>query len=142
MCSGEIQQHLSLNKIPSIEDYIEKSYLKTGSLFEAAITGAMRLAGETKIIRAVEFGRNFGISFQIRDDLKNVLDADSKDLRTGVYNAPVIFSGTPEVNSSGIEKTKDLLNNYLDKAEDCIADLAENEYKSALTELLELLKND
>lgn len=141
MCSGEIQQHISLNKIKSIDEYIEKSYLKTGSLFEASLTGAMRLAGENKIIRAVEFGRNFGIAFQIRDDLKNVLETDSGDLKAGIYNAPVIFSGSAEVNLSGIEKTKDLLNNYLVKAEDCIADLAENEYKSALIELLELLKN-
>lgn len=101
----------------------------------------MRLAGENKIIRAVEFGRNFGIAFQIRDDLKNVLETDSGDVKAGIYNAPVIFSGSAEVNLSGIEKTKDLLNNYLVKAEDCIADLAENEYKSALIELLELLKN-
>lgn len=142
MCSGEIQQHLLLNNIPSIEEYIEKSYLKTGSLFEASITGAMRLAGETKIIHAVELGRNFGIAFQIRDDLLNVLAPGSKDLQAGIFNAPVIFSGSVEITSSGIEKTKDLLNNYLEKAEDCISDLDENDYKSALLELLELLKND
>lgn len=142
MCSGEIQQYVLLGQIPSIEEYLDKSYLKTGALFEAGITAAMRIAGETKIIRAVEFGRNFGIAFQIRDDLKNVLATDSKDLANGIYNAPAIFSGSSEVNSSGIEKTKDLLNNYLDKAEDCLVDLAENEYKEALFELLELLKND
>lgn len=142
MCSGEIQQHLLLNNIPSIEEYIEKSYLKTGALFEASITGAMRLAGDTKIIRAVEFGRNFGIAFQIRDDLLNVLTKESKDIQTGVFNAPVIFSGSAEITVSGIEKTKDLLNNYLEKAEDCISDLDESIYKSALIELLELLKND
>ncbi len=142
MCSGEIQQYVFLGKIPSIEEYLDKSYLKTGALFEAGITAAMRIAGETKIIRAVEFGRNFGIAFQIRDDLKNVLTSESKDLINGIYNAPVIFSNSPDVNSLGIEKTKDLLNNYLDKAEDCLVDLAENEYKEALFELLELLKND
>lgn len=142
MCSGEIQQYILLGKIPSIEEYLDKSYLKTGALFEAGITAAMRIAGETKIIRAVEFGRNFGIAFQIRDDLKNVMASESKDLINGIYNAPVIFSNSPDVNSLGIEKTKDLLNNYLVKAEDCLVDLAENEYKEALFELLELLKND
>lgn len=142
MCSGEIQQHLGLNKILRIEDYIEKSYLKTGSLFEASITGAMLLAGETKIIRAVEFGRNFGIAYQIRDDLKNITEKGAKDIQDGIYNAAVIFSGSTEVTSSGIEKTTDLLNNYLDRVEDCISDLAESKYKSALTELLELLKYD
>lgn len=142
MCSGEIQQYILLGKFPSIDEYIEKSYLKTGALFEAGITAAMRIAGETKIIRDVEFGRNFGIAFQIRDDLKNVLSPDSKDLANGIYNATAIFSGSSEVNSMGIEKTKDLLNNYLDKAEDCLVDLAENEYREALFELLELLKND
>ena len=141
MCSGEIQQHLNLYKIPTIEDYLEKSYLKTGSLFEASITGAMRLAGDTKIIRAVEFGRNFGISFQIRDDLLNVLQPESKDLQSGVYNAPVIFSGSTDITSAGIEKTKDLLNNYLVKADECLSDLEENVYTSALENLLELLQD-
>ena len=141
MCSGEIQQHLNLYKITTIDEYIEKSYLKTASLFEASITGAMRLAGDTKIIRAVEFGRNFGIAFQIRDDLQNVLQQESKDLQSGVYNAPVIFSGSPDVSQAGIEKTKGLLNNYLDKAGECLSDLEDNVYKSALEELLEILQD-
>ena len=141
MCSGEIQQHLNLYKIPTIEDYLEKSYLKTGSLFEASITGAMRLAGDTKIIRAVEFGRNFGISFQIRDDLQNVVLPNSRDIKSGVYNAPVIFSGSTDITSAGIEKTKDLLNNYLKKAGECLSDLEDNVYKSALEELLEILQD-
>lgn len=141
MCSGEIQQLLNLRKMMSIDDYVEKSFLKTASLFEASITGAMRLAGVTKIIRAVEFGRNFGIAFQIRDDLQNILLPESKDLQTGIYNAPVIFSESPDITSSGIEKTKDLLNNYLDKAEECLSDLEENVYTSALEDLLELLQD-
>lgn len=142
MCDGEIKQHLSLNKISTLEAYLEKSYLKTGSLFEAALSAAMVIAGKHEYSNEISFASNFGIAFQIRDDLANALQAESKDLLGGVYTAPVIFSGSTQINSEGIEKTKDLLNNYLVKAEECIADLAENKYKSALVELLELLKND
>lgn len=139
MCSGEIQQHLSMNSITGIDEYIEKSYLKTGSLFETAIEGGLLLSGQDK---SAEFGKNFGIAFQIRDDLLNVLSAESKDINSGVFNAPVIFSGGKSLTAAGIEKTKDLLNNYLKRAGICIADLAESKYKSALLELLELLRNE
>ena len=40
MCKGEIDQHFSKFKIPSIEEYIEKTYNKTGALFETALSSA------------------------------------------------------------------------------------------------------
>lgn len=140
MCNGEILQFLNLNKITSIEENIKKSYLKTGTLFEASLSGAMILAGSTQNIDAGRFGRKFGIAFQVRDDLVNITEKGAGDVLAGIYNAPVIFSQSENVTALGIEKTKDLLNNYLNEAEECISDLAESKYKSALFKLLELFK--
>ncbi len=142
MCNGEIVQFMNLNKITSIDENIKKSYLKTGTLFEASLSGAMILAENTQNLEAGRFGRKFGIAFQIRDDLANIIEKDAGDIKSGIFNTPVIFSQSKIVSASGIEKTKDLLNNYLVEAEECISDLAESKYKSALLKLLELFKYD
>lgn len=138
MSEGEVIQQFSKFEIPSIDDYIEKSYKKTAKLFETAILGSCILA-KFNSKSAKEFVRNFGIAFQIRDDLINSQTSKS-DIKDGIYTAPVIFSNGTEITDEGIEKTKYLLNNYLDNAMKNIEDVPENEYKDALTELLGLLK--
>ena len=44
MCQGEIKQDFSRFKSPSIEEYLEKTRLKTAKLFETAICGSFFLA--------------------------------------------------------------------------------------------------
>ena len=137
MCEGEIIQYVNLNLIPSMDEYIEKTYKKTGALFESALVAAnFAVSGEIDF-NAAEFGKNFGIAFQINDDLKNVLDG-AKDVKDGIYNAPVIFSGGKIVTEAGIEKTKILLNNYLENTHKYIENFENNVYKSKILELLEL----
>ena len=75
MCSGEIDQHFSRFHITGLEQYIEKSYKKTGALFEASIKAALRL--ENLPPDNAEFAKLFGIAFQIRDDLLNVTRQDN-----------------------------------------------------------------
>lgn len=135
MCKGEINQYLNRNKITKIEDYIEKSSLKTATLFESALKASIMLAEGEYDDKAQEFITNFGLAFQIRDDLINVLTSKS-DIDEGIFNAPSILS---DDLSDGIEKTKDLLNNYLNCSKQCIEDMKESPYKTALYELLELM---
>lgn len=141
MCEGEILQYLNLYKIPTLEDYLKKTYQKTGSLFEACVMGCVMLSAPQEVENAKEFSKNFGIAFQIRDDIENILKGGN-DIKEGVYNAPIIFSGSIDNPVAGIEKSKVLLNNYLDIAQKCLCGMDESEYKSALKKLLELLKYD
>ncbi len=140
MCKGEIDQHFSKFKIPSIEEYIEKTYNKTGALFETALSSALTAAemGNYKN----DFAKNFGIAFQIRDDILNVTqNRQDSDIKNGIYTAMVIYSANPDKPHEGIEKAKILLDNYVRKAAELIKDLPENKYKTALKELLELINN-
>ena len=111
-------------------------------LFESALKSAVILAEEEYSEKISEFAINFGLAFQVRDDLLNVMKKDktktTTDIDDGIYNAPLILSD--DINE-GIEKTKDLLNNYVNCAKQCIEDLGESPYKKALIELLELIKN-
>ena len=92
------------------------------------------------------FGLNVGIAFQIRDDLLNILSIDAtkpsnNDIEEGIYNAPIIYSGDSKDITSGIEKTRSLLNNYVQEAEKIIINLEDNKYTAALRKFLELLKD-
>ena len=79
--------------------------------------------------------------------MRNLINSDiskpvNNDIKEGIYNAPVIYAGDVENYSTGIEKTRILLNNYIKKAIQQIEYLPDNKYKSALREFLELLNNE
>ncbi len=139
MTKGEINQQFSKFQIPTIEDYIKKTEQKTAKLFETAICGSLTLANYNE--NASDFAKNFGIAFQIRDDLINIKTTKS-DITDGIYTAPIIYAENIENYQNGIEKSNILLNNYIDNAYQSINHIEENKYKIAIIELLGLLKNE
>jgi geranylgeranyl pyrophosphate synthase len=147
MCIGEINQNFDRFKVGTIENYIEKTKNKTGYLFETAMTTCVMVSNPVQNIEEIsDFGLNFGIAFQIRDDILNFSNSDiskpyNNDLEDGIYNAPVILGQDEDNYVSGVEKSKILLNNYIENAKILLKDLPENIYKTALYELLELLNN-
>lgn len=147
MCLGEINQHFDKFKIGTIDNYIEKSKNKTGYLFQTSVTAPLILENISKsdIMRASEFGLNFGIAFQLRDDILNLISNDNSkpfksDLKEGIYTASVIYAGSSENYLQGVEKARCLLNNYIEKANENLKKLEQNKYTLALQDLLELLK--
>lgn len=141
MTKGEIGQYFDKFKIPTIEQYIRKSEQKTARLFQTALLGGLMLCENNELKNADLFAKNFGIAFQIRDDLINCKQAKT-DILEGIYTAPVIYSGGTDITDIGIEKTKDLLNNYLDIAKDSLKNINNSKYKKALLELVELFRDE
>ena len=117
----------------------QKTEQKTAKLFETAICGSLILAKTNK--NASEFAKNFGIAFQIRDDIINIKTSKT-DIKDGIYTAPIIYAGNTENYTNGIEKSQILLNNYIENAYQAIKHIEENKYKIAIIELLGLLKNE
>lgn len=148
MCQGEINQNFDRFKIGTIENYIEKSKNKTAYLFETALVSSLLLSKKDFDINlAKNFALNVGIAFQIRDDLLNFTKVDTSkpienDLKEGIYTAPIIYSQSTENYAQGIEKTRSLLNNYIENAKKMIVDFPKNEFTTALEEFLELLNNE
>lgn len=140
MCEGETFQYFNKYKIPSLEDYLKKTEQKTAKLFQTALEASVLISKSGNRNNASELGRNFGIAFQIRDDLINVKTLQS-DISDGIYTAPVIFSDSTSATESGIEKTYCLLNNYINTSKKLLEKTENNKYKKALTELLELFNN-
>lgn len=139
MTYGEITQQKDKFSIPTLEKYIEKTEQKTAKLFETAICGSLLLSESKE--NGVNFAKNFGTAFQIRDDIINIKTTKT-DIAEGIYTAPIIYAGNVECYENGIEKTQTLLNNYIDNARQAIKHIENNKYKIAITELLGLLKNE
>ena len=82
-------------------EYVKLAELKTGSLFAAAAAcGAIAGRGTLKQVNAsYQFGRNLGISFQIRDDILDIVGNEEatgkpllKDLQNNASNMVLIHA--------------------------------------------------
>lgn len=139
MINGEIEQYFNRNKVTTIKKYIEKSKYKTAELFIASLTSALENQSDEIQINAKKFAENFGIAFQINNDLKNFLKGKySDDIKNGIYTAPYIYKLKDEKTYK--EKTIRLIQKYTKSA---IADLSfikDNQYKETLINLCELVE--
>ncbi len=86
---------------PSEDDYVRLAELKTGALFAAsAACGAVVGGGSTKQVEAAyEFGRALGVSFQVRDDILDIVSSEEstgkpllKDLQNNAMNVILIHA--------------------------------------------------
>ncbi|KAJ1964366.1 coq1 putative hexaprenyl diphosphate synthase [Dipsacomyces acuminosporus] len=85
----------------AFEYYLEKSYLKTGSLVAKSCRSSAILSNATDDIveAAYIFGRNLGIGFQVIDDLLDFTVSSKEfgkpvgaDLELGLATAPVLYA--------------------------------------------------
>lgn len=127
LCVGEIQQGDQKFKIISFDDYIKKSERKTAKLFAAGIecTASITPGANNLIIKAVrEYSINFGIAFQVMDDILNFTGRQEKvgkpagnDLRNGILTAPVLFA-LQEYEQKNDSTLKKIINNKLKDKKD------------------------
>ena len=158
MCKGEINQNFSIGEMPSMEEYIKKSEYKTAELFKAPLVSLALMYDKEHKDNLFDFARNFGIAFQIKDDLMNILKTDPtkpimSDIDNGIYTAPLIFLQEKYPNildlkpeeiknlvlneDEVINKTKDLIKQYTDKAIQAVDFIKESEYKQGIIRLAE-----
>ncbi len=159
MCSGEINQHFCLNKVPSMEEYITKSENKTAELFKSSLVSLCHICDFKQTAQILEFAKNFGIAFQLRDDYLNIFSADKSkpilsDIKNGIFTAPVIYL-SEVTNISNLsydeiitlikgndtikDKTINLIKKYAIKAIASIEFIEDNQYKKELITLSENL---
>lgn len=136
MCEGELLQQEFLGEFPDIDVYIRKTILKTGSLFEYLMYGLSELSKFKDREKLCLIGRNFGIAFQLKNDLDDVYD----DIKNGIYTACAIFSGSVNINPQAIDKTKGLIDNYLSEVYTAWDMFKDSEYKNSLIGVVECLR--
>lgn len=101
MCTGEILQARDLFNVKvTEEDYMDKTFRKTGSLLAACCrAGAQNGGADKKIIEYCgTFGRLLGLAFQITDDLLDFTGSKremgkpvANDLEEGNFTLPIIY---------------------------------------------------
>ena len=124
MCNAELTQFFLRGKKPDIDQYIRICEGKTAFLFEA-IMESCAIIENLPVADAVSFARNFGIFFQLKNDLEK-LSAEC-DAANEIFTPKDIL---------GIEKTSALIDNYLKRLRGDIGQLPDNIYKKGLEGLL------
>jgi octaprenyl-diphosphate synthase len=99
MSAGEIRQAFATSGKHSRKEYYQSIEAKTSSLFAAAMEMAGMLAGaeEPQIASLRRFGREFGIAFQIVDDVLDFIGEEEElgkpagsDIRQGLITLPTL----------------------------------------------------
>jgi geranylgeranyl pyrophosphate synthase len=98
--NGEIEQIFGRNSVTHREDYEQRIYAKTATMFEMAARAPAFLVGKEDLYDAAlrVYGHSIGMAFQIVDDVLD-FSSDAKtlgkpvasDLRIGLLTLPAIF---------------------------------------------------
>ena len=107
--------------------YLQIAKGKTAELFVATLKSSALLAG-LDVQKASRFAESFGILFQLKNDLEKTSAA--ADDKNKIHTLKDIL---------GIEKTKALMDNYLEELRTDIRELPQNAYSKGLEELLRLI---
>ncbi|RLG60695.1 polyprenyl synthetase family protein [Candidatus Geothermarchaeota archaeon] len=136
VCEGQIMDLLAQKYVDSEEKYFEMVLKKTSTLFKisASLGGLIGGASEDQIRFLEKYGENFGISFQITDDILGLIGDPAitgkpvgSDLREGKKTI-IILHGLR--NSSEVQRSKIL---------SCLGVRTSSEKK--LKEVIEILKD-
>lgn len=124
MCNSEFNQYFLRGKIPTLEEYIQICEGKTACLFETILESCAIIEG-IDAEKARQFAHNFGILFQLKNDLKE--DSAKADFDNNIF--------TPK-DFLGIEKTVDLMDNYQRRLIHVLEEFPDNAYKKGLEDLI------
>ena len=119
LCQGQVAELQTLYDVNRTEEqYFPSIAGKTASLFSAATRIGGIVAGRDRdtIDGLTEFGRMYGMAFQVVDDILDVIATDEqlgkpagKDMLEGVYSLPVIHT----LSSPAGAELRELLNDGL-----------------------------
>jgi heptaprenyl diphosphate synthase len=110
VCVGEVEQYRGRGKVPGFKTYLSRISRKTAALFAVACALGAHLGGlpDDQVKLAGRFGGDYGVAFQIKDDLLDLLesaDATGKtagnDLKEGVVTLPVILAAASDPDIVG-----------------------------------------
>lgn len=120
LCVGEILQKNQKYTVISMDEYINKSERKTARLFVAGVECVASIlpnANNLMIKAARGYSLNYGIAFQITDDIINFTRCEGTDLKDGIITAPVMFA-VKEYELKGDTTLRKLIENGLKKDKD------------------------
>lgn len=125
MLAGQVIDKCYENKTASIEIIEELQHRKTGDMFVAAVKIGSALADldADKEDLLVEYIKDLGLAFQIKDDILDVTSSEQvlgKPINSDIENSKSTF-----VSVLGLEKANELLNEKICNAKKAICDISD-----------------
>lgn len=150
--SGEIKQNSTLDHFLNEEEYLNKTFNKTGNLFFAGLESlfCLKEIKESEKNSLLKFLKNYTLAFQIKNDIDNFKENFSSDFENGNYTLPVIYFkqkyGARESDFSEIDfssenfkacllKAKEKVEKLKKEAINSLETFENSKYKEALIEI-------
>ena len=91
MVQGVAIQTQMRGKVVSMQQYLDLAYLKSGSLFETAavIGGLLKDIDDESVRKISNFGKYFGLAYQIRDDITDMTTDPASPTRSDIANGDI-----------------------------------------------------
>ncbi|KEQ71939.1 decaprenyl-diphosphate synthase subunit 1 [Aureobasidium namibiae CBS 147.97] len=149
----------------TMEYYLQKTYLKSASLISKSTRAAAILGNCSPDVveAAYSYGKNLGLAFQLVDDMLDYTVSGAElgkpagaDLELGLATAPLLFAWKDNkelgtlvgrrfaeqgdahdlvIQSNGIEQTRAMAEDYINKAREAIAFFPESQAKAGLLDM-------
>lgn len=123
LCLGELRQQTDLfNLNLSLEDYIQKSYQKTGTLISTSLVigGILANLTDDELKQLKDLGNSIGIAYQIKDDILDFSGHSvhlgkpvGHDLKEGIITLPTIFALEDDIFKEDISQIQQNWNHHL-----------------------------
>lgn len=147
MSLGEIEQLYNRYKLPTLKEYYQKNFKKTGELFKIAILSPLILNNKTQNIKIAEhFAKYYANAFQINDDIKNYFNKsqdkpNQTDEKQGIYTLPTIIKKN-NPNTNLYEECCKILEHQVKLAIENLDFIEDDEVKSIMISMCENLLED
>ena len=127
--NGEINQFSSQFCIQSEKDYFYKTAPKTANLFVCIVQSVCCLKNvNLNVKKSLEnFAYNFGVVFQINNDIKNFLSSQD-DIKNGIYTLPYIYFKQENPTCDIIKLGKNQIFMYARMAQNKSKEIIENAF--------------
>jgi all-trans-nonaprenyl-diphosphate synthase len=137
---GELEQDKNLYNKTTVEDYIEKTFNKTGNLFLAGLEALFTLSNRNENL--FNFMKNYSIYFQLKNDIKDI----TSDAKLGNYTLVMLYFlkdyKIEDIDKVNLDKYINLANEkikyYKEKALLDLNLVQNSEYKDTLLKIIDL----
>lgn len=141
---GELLDVKSRMIKPTVDDYIVCVHKKTAAMFESAFEMGARIAGadEGKVRVWREMGKEFGIAYQIVDDLIEYTQIDDETKKSALQSfiLPLVYAESMS-SSDAVDACMGQVEARINKIDSLLAGFEDGEAKGKLKEVVNLLRN-
>lgn len=141
---GELLDVKSRQIKPTVDDYIVCVHKKTAAMFESSFEMGARIAGadEEKSEMCREMGKEFGIAYQIVDDLIEYTQIDDETKKSAIQSfiLPLVYADSMPANEA-VDACMKQVETRISKIDSLLARFDDGEAKDRLREVIDLLRN-